>query len=136
MHDRDTGQPNAGLFHMSRKSLLRTAFIAAAFLTVGTLTSIRAQEPAEFDVRPVPVKTPPPSYPQDLKQSGVTGMVAVRVEIDEQGNVVECAISKSTHPGFEQAALDAIRGWKFKPASKAGAAVKSRLIVPIKFSEA
>ena len=118
---------------MTSTTLFKVAVLTLS-LSVAAVTSIRADDATDFDVRPVPVKTPPPSYPEDLKRDGITGMVAVRVHIDESGNVVECAVSKSSHEAFEQPALDAIRGWKFKPASKAGAAVKSRLIIPIKFS--
>jgi protein TonB len=43
-------------------------------------------------------------------------------------------VSKSTRTEFEQAALEAIRSWKFKPASKDGTPVRANLIVPVKFS--
>ncbi len=87
-----------------------------------------------MDARPVPVKTPPPVYPADLRRDRVDGIVAVRVTIDETGNVSECAVSKSSRQEFEEPALAAIRNWKFKPASKGGAAVAVTLIIPVKFS--
>ena len=95
---------------------------------------LRADEVADFDARPVPVKTPPPDYPTQLKRSGVSGIVAVRVALDEMGNVTEASVSKSSQPEFDEPALAAIRRWKFRPASKGGAAVKSHLIIPIKFT--
>jgi len=107
----------------------------ALSLITGSLAiaTVSAQE-AAFDVRPVPVKTPPPHFPADMQRQGVSGVVAVRVVIDESGLVSECSVSKSSHAEFEQAAMDAVKNWKFKPASKAGVAVKSSVVIPIKFS--
>ena len=87
----------------------------------------------DFDVRPVPLKTPPPDYPHKLKRDGVSGVVAVKVLIDETGSVTECTVSKSTNPEFDGAALDAVKRWKFKPAQKDGNPVKAKLLIPIQF---
>jgi protein TonB len=118
---------------MKVNSLLTAALFSIAILS-GLATSAHAQDAAEYDVRPMPVKTPPPAYPEELRRDGVKGLVAVRVMIDESGNVTEASISKSSHAGFEQAALTAIRGWKFKPASKGGAPVASKVVVPLVFN--
>jgi len=105
-------------------------------LLAGMLASAQfvAAESAEYDVRPTPVKTPPPDYPTNLKRDGVSGVVALKVVIDESGAVVECSVSKSSNPGFEQPAVNAVKNWKFKPAQKAGNPVKIQLVIPIKFS--
>lgn len=119
---------------MKRTSPVTLTAIAAAALTLLVASPLRADDGAEFDSRPVPVKTPPPQYPTQLRREGVTGLVAIRVVIDESGNVTECTVTKSSHPEFEQPALAAIRNWKFRPASKGGTPVKSHFIVPIKFA--
>jgi protein TonB len=105
-------------------------------LLLGSFAGLQAavSEGADFDVRPIPVKTPPPAYPTSLRQTGVSGLVALKVEIDESGNVTECSVSKSTNPEFDGPAMQAVKGWKFKPAQKSGAAVKIRLVIPIKFN--
>ncbi len=61
-------------------------------------------------------------------------MVSISVKIDESGNVVATAVSKSSHPGFDQAALDAVAQWKFKPAKKAGRAVAVSVVLPVRFN--
>lgn len=98
------------------------------------IATVSAGEEAAFDARPVPVKTPPPRFPADMERQGISGVVAVRVVIDETGVVSECSIAKSSHTEFEQAALMAVKTWKFKPASKDGTAVKSSVVIPIKFT--
>jgi len=85
------------------------------------------------DVNPVPVKTPPPEYPEDLKRLGVNGVVAVSIVIDEKGKVMTATIAKSSRRDFEEPALAAIKKWTFKPAKKDGVAVKVRVTIPLRF---
>ena len=118
---------------MTQSSLLRFAALSA-FAALLFLTPARAGEADAIDTRPVPVKTPPPKYPSAMSQDGIQGLVTVKVVIDEKGNVAECVVSKSTRSEFEKPALEAIRSWKFRPASKGGVAVRSQVIIPVKFS--
>jgi len=88
----------------------------------------------KVDENPVPVKTPPPRYPDSLKREGVSGVVAVTIVIDETGSVSSTAVAKSSHPDFERPAMDAVSKWKFKPAKKDGTAVKVKVTLPLRFS--
>jgi len=88
----------------------------------------------KVDENPVPVKTPPPKYPDSLKREGVSGVVAVVIVIDEKGAIISSTIGKSSHPDFERPALDAVKNWKFKPAKKDGASVKVKVTVPLRFN--
>ena len=88
----------------------------------------------KVDINPVPVKTPPPEYPNSMRQQGVSGVVAVSVVIDEKGSVISTTVAKSTHADFESPATDAVKKWKFKPAQKDGAPVKMKVTIPIRFN--
>jgi periplasmic protein TonB len=88
----------------------------------------------KVDENPVPLKTPPPRYPESLKREGVSGVVAISIVIDETGAVTSSAVAKSSHPEFERPALDAVAKWKFKPAKKDGNVVKVRVTLPLRFS--
>jgi periplasmic protein TonB len=88
---------------------------------------------AETKEPPVPVRTVPPDYPDELRREGVSGLVMVKCTIDEQGNVVEPAVEKSSNPAFEKPALAALKKWKFKPAKLDGAPVAIKVSIPIKF---
>jgi len=88
----------------------------------------------KVDVNPVPVKTPPPDYPESMKRQGVSGVVAVTIVIDETGTVISGAVAKSSQPDFEEPAVRAVKKWKFKPAQKDGTPVKMRVTVPIRFN--
>ena len=82
---------------------------------------------------PVPVRTVAPDYPDELRRDGVSGVVTVKCTIDEQGNVVEPSIEKSSNGAFEKPALAALKKWKFKPAKQDGAPVPTKVSIPIKF---
>lgn len=88
----------------------------------------------KVDENPVPVKTPPPRYPDSLKREGVSGVVAVVIVIDEKGNIINSSISKSSNVEFERPALEAVKNWKFKPAKKDGNPVKVRVTIPLRFN--
>ena len=88
----------------------------------------------KVDENPVPIKTPPPRYPDSLKHDGIAGVVAVVIVIDERGGIMDCTVSKSTHPEFERPAIEAVKNWKFKPAKKDGVPVKVRVTIPLRFN--
>lgn len=115
--------------------LQRLLFLFAILGAVAV--SARAQTDeiyTKVDENPVPVKTPPPRYPDSLKREGVSGVVAVVIVIDEKGGIMDCKIAKSSHPDFERPALEAVKNWKFKPAKKDGNPVKVRVTVPLRFN--
>lgn len=89
---------------------------------------------ADYDELPVPVKSVPPVYPPAMKLEKASGIVMLKVQIDENGDVVDQSVSKSTRVEFNESALAAMQQWKFKPAKKGGAAVKATVTIPIKFS--
>lgn len=89
---------------------------------------------SKVDENPSPIKTVRPEYPRDLKKDGISGLAAISCVIDEEGKVIGAKVVKSTHPGFERAALEAIERWRFKPGKVAGTAVKVRVTIPFRFN--
>ncbi len=65
---------------------------------------------------PKPIYQVPPKYPQEAKEERVQGTVVVRVIIDTEGNVIEATGLEDPDPRLTQAAIEAIRQWKFQPA--------------------
>lgn len=118
---------------MKNRSLFRALFLIG-FLVFLCECPARIDDRSEPDSVPVPVKTPPPIYPIELLRQGITGEVDLLIRVDEQGNVMDCSVSKSTRPEFIKPTVNAVKRWKFKPAMKDGLPVKYQLLFPIAFT--
>jgi TonB family protein len=79
------------------------------------------------------VRQEPPIYPYGLRKSGIVGEVLVGFVVDSKGNVVNAIAVRSNSPAFNEAAVEAVRKWKFEPAIVDGRPVNCRMTVPIVF---
>jgi protein TonB len=89
---------------------------------------------ADLDQAPRVVYQPAPPYPPELKRKKIQGTVLVLFLVDKDGRVKEPKIQKSDHPSFDNAALGAVKRWRFEPGKVGGAAVQFRMRVPITFA--
>jgi protein TonB len=55
-----------------------------------------------------------PEYPALARQARVSGTVILQVNVDEEGNIFDVRIL-SGHPLLEEAAVRAVRQWKYSP---------------------
>ncbi|NQV20615.1 MAG: energy transducer TonB [Rhodospirillales bacterium] len=91
--------------------------------TVAPLTSVR---PASGN--------PSPKYPGMSRRRGEEGQVVLRVVVGPDGRAVSLSVAQSS--GFrrlDQAALDAVRHWRFDPARRGPMPVKGVVRIPIRF---
>lgn len=62
-----------------------------------------------------------PEYPEDARQEGISGTVGVKVEVLENGRPGEVRIARSSgRQSLDEAALQAVRQWRFVPAQETG----------------
>ena len=95
-------------------------------MTTGYLTP--AQFAADY------LKNPPPAYPPIAKRRGEEGKVLLRVLVSADGRAVTVDLQQSSGSvPLDEAALSAVRQWRFVPAKMDGLAVESRVQVPIIF---
>jgi len=85
-------------------------------------------------IRPVLLDGPQPRYTETARRAGVQGTVVVEAIIDEQGRVTNASILKALPMGLDQAAVEAVKSWRFKPATLAGRAVKVFYTLTVHFS--
>ena len=88
---------------------------------------------AHLDQKPVPTFQPKPIYPYELQRLVVSGEVTLGFIITAAGTVRDPYIIRSTHREFEDAALQSVLKWRFRPGKKSGAAVDSRATIIIPF---
>lgn len=89
---------------------------------------------AGMDKLPKVVSRVAPSYPTELRERGVQGVVTVEMLIDSTGRVVQAKAVRSTTPEFAAMAVDAAKKWEFAPAEAAGKKITSRVLVPFEFT--
>ena len=87
----------------------------------------------KVEVKPEPIKTVLPEYPEVARKAGLEGRVTVAAIVDENGNVVYAEIVSSTNKVFEEPALKAAYQYKFKPGMMKDKKVKVRVIIPFAF---
>jgi TonB family protein len=94
-----------------------------------------AKEDADRPVRVIgTMKTPrllkkvEPVYSKDARKAGVQGTIIVQVTTDNQGNVVDAKVIKST-PLLDSAVIDAVRQWVYEPMIIEGKPRRAILIV-------
>lgn len=62
-------------------------------------------------------------YPEEAKRAGVEGAVVMRISIDETGNVTAARVVRGLGFGLDEAAAEAMKRCRFRPARYRGEAV-------------
>ena len=83
---------------------------------------------------PRPLHTPDPHYSRSAKAQGVQGTVTLSAVIGTDGKAHDVKVVKSLEPSLDANAMEAVKTWKFAPATKDGhpVAVMMRLEVDFK----
>ena len=87
-----------------------------------------------YDDPPVAMSPIRPKYPEIAQEAGIEGVVVVQAFIDEKGRVKETLILKGVpNTGLDEAAMEAIRKTKFRPAKQRERAVGVWISIPVNF---
>ncbi len=99
----------------------------AASLAAPTLTppptDVAPPEADEPDPGLIMTKSADPQFPMATMRRLRKGEVEVKFEVGSDGQVEVVSVVHSTNPGLNNAALDAVRQWQFKPTPKGHTAV-------------
>jgi len=76
---------------------------------------------------------PGPEYPAALKKAGIKGKAVVSVRVAGNGRVQDPVVESATDPAFGEAALAAVRMWRFLPKVVRGFPVETNASVPFVF---
>ncbi len=80
---------------------------------------------------PVVIHRVEPDYPDEARKARFQGSVLVYVEVDEQGRIRSVRIEKPAGLGLDEKAIEAVKQWRFRPATRDGrpVAVPARIDV-------
>ncbi|MFL6200888.1 MAG: energy transducer TonB [Thermoanaerobaculia bacterium] len=116
---------------------IRTSF-AVVFFLLAAMSLAQAPDPGPYRVggevtRPEKISGDPPVYAEAARRARVMGVVIIEALIGEKGEVTGSRVLKGLPLGLEQAAVDAVKTWKFKPAMLRGRPVPVYYILTVNF---
>jgi len=85
-----------------------------------------------YDEPAAPVIAPPPTYPEFARVAQIQGKVILHVLVGADGRVASIKVFRGV-VGLNDASVDAVSRWVFKPAQKAGEPVCVWIEVPVGF---
>jgi protein TonB len=89
---------------------------------------------SQVDSQPQVIGRVNPAYPYAARQKNLEGVVIVRFLVDVEGKVTRASVVQANPTQiFDQAALEAVRKWRFAPAQLDGEKVATWMSVPIRF---
>lgn len=94
----------------------------------GELPSSGALEP------PVLLSKVDPRYPEEARRAGVEGTVVLDATINEIGEVTDVTVLRGLPLGVSEAAVEAVRRWKYRPARGSSGPVASHKTLRIVFA--
>jgi protein TonB len=78
--------------------------------------------------------SPPLVYPALARASGWEGTAWIRATVEPDGGVLEASVERSSgFPLLDEAALSAVRSWRFAPATAGGVPVRASVVQPVAF---
>ena len=87
------------------------------------------------DIRPpVKLRDVAPAYPADARAANIQGRAILEITINEAGAVSGIVPLRSPSPSLEQAAVDAVRQWRYRPTLLNGEPVGVVMTVTVDFS--
>jgi TonB family protein len=108
-------------------SALFSPWLLVSALSIVLVFSVCAQTSSELDAKRRIVERTAPAYPALARSMGLAGSVRVEAVINLDGSVKAVEV-KGGHPVLAQAAVNAVRKWKWEPSSH-----ESHQIVEVKF---
>ncbi|HET6372544.1 MAG TPA: energy transducer TonB [Candidatus Polarisedimenticolia bacterium] len=122
------------------KPALKDGKPVRVYLTVLVEFSLKKEPVENVPIYLTPNIKPPerivfvrPDYPEEQKQEENEGKVVLEIVVNKTGDVEDERVLES-NPEFENAAIIAVRQWKYKPALKDGEPVKVYLTVIVEFT--
>jgi len=96
-------------------------------ITKGAVRAIGEIKPPKL------IKKVDPRYPEEARKARVEGIVILEARADERGNVDKVRVLRSKDPYLSQAALEAVRQWKYKPFYRKGKPTPIVFTVTVRF---
>ena len=82
---------------------------------------------------PRPIYQPAAQFSDEARRNGTTGTVMITMVVTSKGDTTLIKITQGLGSGLDEKAIEAVRQWKFKPATKNGQPVSVQISVEVSF---
>jgi protein TonB len=105
----------------------------AAIVALSAVLSLTAQDANPKTTPPKVLYKVEPQYTEAAKTAKVSGSVLLSVVVDENGDAQDIQVARSLDEGLDQSAIDAVRQWRFSPATEDGKPVSVAAKIEVNF---
>jgi protein TonB len=88
----------------------------------------------DADVKAKGITIPHPAYTDEARAAGIEGKVRVELTLDATGQVTDAKVLEGLGHGLDEAALTAMRGAQFSPATHCGKPIATTFVVAVRFA--
>jgi TonB family protein len=82
---------------------------------------------------PHAIYSPGPDYPEKARKAKVQGVVTLKLTVSPDGTTKDIQVVKHVRSDLDANAVDAVRTWKFEPATRDGEPVAVSLNIDVAF---
>jgi TonB family protein len=86
-----------------------------------------------YDRPPVVIFKRDPDYSDAARKAKYQGTVLLYADIDESGGVANLKVTRSLGLGLDEKAMEAVRQWRFRPATKDGKPLTVGITLEVSF---
>lgn len=83
---------------------------------------------------PHAIYSPNPDYPEKARKAKVQGVVTLKLTVSPDGTTKDIQVVKHLRSDLDVNAVDAVRTWKFEPATKDGKPVAASINIGVAFT--
>lgn len=117
---------------------LAASLLLAIAMTAPMTVAADDQQPAqtqskEAQTKPEFISGNEPKYTDAAREAKIEGTVILAVSINEKGKVKAVKVKSPLDKGLDRNAINAVKRWKFKPATMDGKPVPSDMNVSVDF---
>ena len=92
------------------------------------------EEAAPAITPPQIVHFEPAPYPAEAQEQGIEGSVVLQLDIDREGNVTNAIVTEPVGHGFDEAATEAAKKFRFEPARRGETPIPARILYRYDFT--
>ncbi len=116
------------------KSLACLAGALAVLVLAGCGNRDEDRAPRTPSTEVMAVDTPKPAYPMELACAGVGGQVVLNITVGPEGKASNVRlVTTSGNDALDQLAIEGVKDWVFRPATRNGQPQSQAIQVPVNF---